>query len=191
MQLRDGQRLRIGTAKTGLYAYLAVAGGIAVDPVLGSRATDTLSGLGSPALTAGTTLPIGEAVARQPSESATPTIVDNTEPLAVAPGPHLPAMRPGVLTAFLDSSWTVTPAADRVALRLAGPVVEPGLAGIDSEGLVPGAIQLLPNGQPILFLANHPATGGYPVVAVVARGDLGRAAQSRPGATLSFVLRRH
>jgi len=180
--LQPGQPLRIGRA-AGAYVYVAVAGGLDVEPVLGSRCNDSLSGLGPPPLSTGQLLPVG-------STTGTPYDVERlggTGPLRVLPGPHLELLPTGLLDALVGAEWTVTPRADRVALRLAGPALDPGIGGIASEGLVPGAVQLPPDGQPVLFLANHPVTGGYPVVAVVTADDLDRAAQSRPGATLRFA----
>lgn len=184
-RLRTGEQLRVGRAD-GAYLYVAVAGGIAVDPVLGSRSTDSLSGLGPPVLRTGAVVPIGPADMSDPRDRLEEGGSDNPV-MEVWPGPHLGLLRQGLYDDLLAHVWTVTPAADRVALRLSGPELSPGVDGIDSEGLVPGAIQVPPDGQPVLFLANHPPTGGYPVAAVVAHEALPRAAQSRPGARLRFA----
>jgi biotin-dependent carboxylase-like uncharacterized protein len=182
--LQPGETLRVGRA-AGAYVYVAVAGGVDVEPVLGSQSHDSLSRLGPPPLSTGQVLPVGSAIGTPYDVVCT----GRTGPLHVLPGPHLHLLPPGVLDALVAAEWTVTPQADRVALRLAGPPIAPGIDGIASEGLVAGAVQLPPDGAPVLFLANHPVTGGYPVVAVVQSDDIGGAAQSRPGAVVRFVNR--
>jgi len=186
IRLRAGERLRVSRATTGVYVYVAVAGGVQVAAVLGSRSRDTLSGLGPPLLRAGDVLPVGAGLARSAVAVQPHVLGLGGGPIAVFPGPHLDLLPAAAFASFVAGEWTVTPAADRVALRLSGPVIESGIGGIDSEGLVPGAVQLLPDGQPVVFLANHPVTGGYPVIAVVAHAELSRVAQARPGANLRF-----
>jgi len=183
--LQAGQELRIGAAARGVYVYVAVAGGIVVEPVLGSRSTDTLSGLGPRPLAAGDVVPIGA------SETPDVDLGDFTRQASdgsfgVYRGPHLALTGDEAFDLLIASAWTVTPVSDRTGLRLSGPRLPSSADGIASEGLVPGAVQLPPDGQPIVLLANHPATGGYPVIAVVAHADLDRASQSRPGAELRF-----
>lgn len=181
-----GRRLVVGPASAGLRTYLAVRGGIAVPMVLGSRSTDTLSGLGPAPVRAGDRLPVGEQpIARSgaPADIPPPVALVPEPVLRVLPGPQADAFPPDVLA---GPSYTVTPASDRTGLRLSGPPLPAG-ADIASTGMVAGGIQLPPDGQPILLLANHPPTGGYPVVAVVVSADLPRAAQLRPGARLRFA----
>jgi biotin-dependent carboxylase-like uncharacterized protein len=187
--LRAGQVLRLGTPPTGLRTYLAVRGGIAVEPVLGSRSTDVLSGLGPEKLVPGVVLPIG------PEPDALPLI--DVAPVAVPPGGAV-VLRvvlgprseffadPHALT---RTTWTASSRSDRVGMRLEGGALErAGTGELPSEGLVRGAIQVPPSGEPVLFLADHPVTGGYPVAAVVLDADVDRAAQVRPGQRVRFVL---
>jgi allophanate hydrolase subunit 2 len=107
--------------------------------------------------------------------------------LRVLPGPRRDWLAPAAWTELITRSWTVTPNSNRVGLRLDGPRLARARDDeLPSEGLVPGALQVPPDGAPVLFLADHPVTGGYPVLAVVTTADLPAAAQLRPGATLTF-----
>ena len=167
----------------GLRSYLAVRGGIDVPPVLGSRSTDTLSGLGPAPLRAGDRLPVGDLRARSRSSTS----------------PRCARRRPGrccgccpvrAATGWHPAAWTALTGAGvdgHRRQRPGRPAAERAAAGrarddeLPSEGLVPGAVQVPPDGAPVLFLADHPVTGGYPVLAVVATADLPAAAQLRPG----------
>ncbi|HET6910457.1 MAG TPA: biotin-dependent carboxyltransferase family protein [Mycobacteriales bacterium] len=186
VRLRMGERLRIPRAEGGVYVYVAVAGGFDVAPVLGSRSRDTLSGLGPAPLQPGDVLTVG-ALSAPPPDVAPMRDDAVGERVPVFSGPHLGLVGRQLFAEFLSAQWTVTPAADRVAIRLSGPRLRPQVDGIDSEGVVPGAVQLPPDGQPVVLLANHPPTGGYPLIAVVAFAALPAVAQSRPGARLRFV----
>jgi len=186
VRLRKSERMRIPRADGGVYVYVAVAGGFDVAAVLGSRSRDTLSGLGPPALQPGDVLPVG-ALSDPRHDIAAMHHGPAGDHVPVYPGPHLDRVGRRLFTEFLSAQWAVTPAADRVAIRLTGPRLRPEVDGIDSEGVVPGAVQLPPDGQPVVFLANHPATGGYPLIAVVAFAALPAVAQRRPGARLRFV----
>jgi allophanate hydrolase subunit 2 len=107
--------------------------------------------------------------------------------LRVLPGPRLDWLTPDAWTALTSQEWSVTADSNRVGLRLAGPRLDRAREGeLPSEGLVPGALQVPPDGAPVLFLADHPVTGGYPVLAVVVTADLPAAAQLRPGDPLRF-----
>ena len=181
--LDPGAELRLGRA-AGVYVYVAVAGGIDVPPVLGSRSYDTLSRLGPPPLSAGDLLRVGNTTG---VSYAAPRPDGEGGPLRVVPGPHLDRTPPATFDALCATGWTVSAHSDRVGLRLSGERLDAGIAGIASEGLVAGAVQLPPDGNPVVFLANHPVTGGYPVIAVVAAADIGRAAQTRPGSPLRFT----
>jgi biotin-dependent carboxylase-like uncharacterized protein len=187
-RLEAGAQLRVGRA-TGAYAYVAVAGGFDVAAVLGSRSTDTLSGLGPPLVRAGILLPVLAPDRSAARDIGAAAAVESSPELTVPvwPGPHLDLLRPQLYDDLVAAQWTVTPMADRVALRLAGPDLRPGIDGIRSEGLVPGAIQVPPAGRPVVFLANHPPTGGYPVAAVVRHDALPAVAQARPGARLRLT----
>ncbi|MBO3742048.1 biotin-dependent carboxyltransferase family protein [Actinoplanes flavus] len=168
-------------ATRGVRSYLAVAGGIAVEPVLGSRSTDTLSGLGPPRLADGDTLPIGVP-------TAAPTLVG--EP-ARPYGELVLGIRLGPRDDWFDtaglfgSPYRISPLSNRVGSRLAGTAVTRTRAGeLPSEGVVLGAVQVPADGQPIIFLADHPTTGGYPVVGVI--DDVAPLAQAQPGTTVRF-----
>ncbi|WFE58905.1 biotin-dependent carboxyltransferase family protein [Micromonospora sp. WMMD712] len=181
-----GATVRIGPARTGLRTWLAVAGGIAVPPVLGSRSTDTLSGLGPPPLRDGDVLPLGD-----PAGDPAPvdvTVGRPAPPLLRLPlrlGPRDDWFTPAALDRLLGTPYTVSPVSNRVGARLTGAPLPRAIAGeLPSEGLVLGAVQVPADGQPLIFLADHPTTGGYPVVGVV--DDVTPLAQARPGTTVTF-----
>jgi biotin-dependent carboxylase-like uncharacterized protein len=180
-----GATLRLATPAAGLRSYVAVSGGIAVEPVLGSRSTDTLGRVGPAPVSAGDRLPVGAA-------PGTPTPVDIRRtpapgPLHVLPGPRADRVAGDVVGLLAATSYTVSPHSDRVGLRLTGDRLPMSRTDeLPSEGIVLGAVQLPPDGLPVVFLADHPTTGGYPVVAVVDQGDLWRCAQLRPGDQVVF-----
>lgn len=187
-RLALGEQLHLSTPRSGLRSYVAIAGGIAVAPVLGSRATDVMSGLGPPVVTAGAVLPVGEPTI---STAPAPGPVESTSrPLRVIFGPRDQWFDDAARDLLLTQPWTVTPQTNRVGIKLSGesPVPRSILDELPSEGMVPGAIQIPPSGQPVLFLVDHPVTGGYPVIAVVVRDDVDLAAQRRPGDTIRFAL---
>lgn len=183
VSLPAGADIRLGPPASGLRSYLAVRGGIAVEPVLGSRSTDTLSGLGPPPLRAGDRLPIGEPVdalvgasAAEPARRAV---------LRVRFGPRDDWFTGDARRLLLSTGWTVRPESDRIGIRLAGPALERARDDeLASEPTLPGAIQVPPDGRPIVFGPDAPVTGGYPVIAVVT--DLDPAAQLRPGDVVRF-----
>jgi biotin-dependent carboxylase-like uncharacterized protein len=184
--VRRGAVLTVGRALRGVRSYVGVAGGIAVDPVLGSRSIDTLAGVGPPMPSEGTTLPVGERHG-QPRPHDTPRPVA-TGPLRVLRGPRLDWFAPEALDVLCGAAYVVGEASNRVGLRLSGPSLERVRHDeLASEGMVLGAVQVPPDGQPVVFLADHPVTGGYPVVAVVHPGDLHVCAQARPGETVRFT----
>ncbi|GIM97225.1 allophanate hydrolase [Paractinoplanes toevensis] len=176
-----GAVLDVGRATRGVRSYLAVAGGIAAEPVLGSRSTDTLSGLGPAKLTDGMTLPIGELTGGSPPARAAAQAVDELL-LGVRRGPRDDWF---VAAELFASAYTVSPMSNRVGCRLAGSALTRAKAGeLPSEGVVLGAVQVPADGQPLIFLADHPTTGGYPVIGVV--DDVTPLAQARPGSTVRF-----
>ncbi|MCZ2818672.1 biotin-dependent carboxyltransferase family protein [Modestobacter sp. VKM Ac-2984] len=185
--LRRGQELRLGPPASGLRTYLAVRGGIDVPPVLGSRATDVLAGLGPAVVAVGDVLPVGEPVEPAPGVDLAPV----PEPVAgeltvgVLPGPRADWFGDAGWTALTGQAWAVTSESNRVGLRLDGAPLERLRAGeLPSEGMIRGALQVPPSGLPVLFLADHPVTGGYPVIGYVTDADVDRCAQLRPGQTL-------
>jgi biotin-dependent carboxylase-like uncharacterized protein len=186
LTLPAGARLATGPAKTGLRSYLAVRGGIAVEPVLGSRATDLLSGLGPPMLEPGATLPVGADTAGLPSGELIPEPVENSAPIRVLPGPRTDWFTdPAEL---FERTWTVQPDSNRIGVRLGGDPLGRSRSGeLPPEPMLPGAIQVPPNGQPIILFRDAPVTGGYPVIGVLPSPELDRIGQLRPGDRLRFV----
>jgi biotin-dependent carboxylase-like uncharacterized protein len=192
--LRDGEQLRFGPPRDGFRSYLAVRGGVAVAPVLGSRATDILAGLGPAPLSAGSVIAAGA----EPSGEVWYADSEPPSPAGAAPavlpvilGPRSDLFSPAAVDRFLASTWTVGTASNRVGLRLAGsdgPVAADDAAQRPSEGMATGSVQVPPSGEPILFLSDHPVTGGYPVIAVVSTPALDRAGQLAPGDQLRFEL---
>jgi KipI family sensor histidine kinase inhibitor len=189
-----GGEVSVGAPQAGLRTYLAVAGGIDAPLVLGSRSADLLSGLGGGPLRAGDRLPIGAAVAgdqvraRLVRPSADLPARGRIARLRVIGGPRLDWFAADALDDLCATVYTVSPASNRTGLRLDGPPLNPvGDAQLPSEGLVTGALQVPPDGRPILLLADHPTTGGYPVIGVIVSTDLRIAAQLRPGDQLAFA----
>ena len=221
-----GSVLDVGRATRGVRSYVAVRGGVDVEPVLGSRSTDTLSGLGPPKLVDGMVLPLGRATAEavdNAADGATRAVdnsasgaggvapaVDDGEPqvgaarsVGAVPGwageaaatPENDHIELGVWLGPRDdwfdagglfgTAWQVSPMSNRVGCRLSGAAVTRTREGeLASEGVVLGAIQVPADGQPLIFLADHPTTGGYPVIGVV--DDVSPLAQARPGSAVRF-----
>lgn len=188
--VRAGQSVRIGVPSHGLRSYLAVRGGIDVPPVLGSRSTDTLSGIGPAILAAGAVLRIGaESAAFPNADLAVERRPPPGAPFPIRLGPREDWFTPEAVAALVSRPYTVRPETDRIGARLDGPVLERrSSAELAPEGMVLGALQVPPDGRPILFLADHPVTGGYPVIAVLRADGLDRAAQLRPGDPVRFRL---
>ena len=184
--LPPGGRLRLGTPRTGVRSYVAVAGGLDVPPVLGSRATDTLAWVGPPRVEDGTRLPVGPA-AGPPVPLDTPR-PPRPGPLRVSPGPRADWFADDALIRLCAAPYTVAADSNRIGLRLDGPAPQRVREDeLPSEGIVLGAVQVPPGGQPVVFLADHPPTGGYPVLAVVHPDDLWLCGQLRPGERLRFA----
>ncbi|MFJ8137934.1 biotin-dependent carboxyltransferase family protein [Streptomyces sp. NPDC096013] len=184
-----GALLDIGTAVSGVRSYVAFAGGVGVEPVLGSRSTDLLSGLGPAPLTNGAILPLGSPTSRHACVDVAPQPGAPAElVLRVTLGPRDDWFTPEAVRAFTSRVYRVSSASNRIGLRTEGPALERALTGeLPSEGMVLGAVQVPPDGRPVVFLADHPTTGGYPVIAVVRPADLPAAAQAVPGTPVRFV----
>ena len=184
-----GSLLTVGAAVRGLRSYVAFGGGIAVEPVLGSRSTDLLSGLGPEPLADGAVLPLGGDTAARGSVDTPPWPGPPDElVLRVRLGPRDDWFTPGALRTLATRAYRVSAAGNRIGLRTEGPPLERAVTGeLPSEGMVLGAVQVPPDGRPVVFLADHPTTGGYPVVAVVREADLSAAAQAVPGTIVRFV----
>ncbi|HEY1133341.1 MAG TPA: hypothetical protein VGE77_02090, partial [Nocardioides sp.] len=185
-------RVRVGTPPRGLRCYLAVRGGIDVPPVLGSRSRDVLAGLGPEPLTPGDEVRVGREVVS--GEAGWPRVDAVVVPslaavalLRVVPGPR--ADRIVDPQRLVVGEWRASADTDRVGTRLEGAAPlehrDPGRQ-LPSEGALRGAVQVPPSGEPVLFGADHPVTGGYPVVGVVVDADVDRAAQLRPGDPVRF-----
>ncbi|GAA2710898.1 5-oxoprolinase subunit C family protein [Actinoplanes palleronii] len=183
-----GALIVLGRATAGLRVYLAAAGGIAVPPVLGSRATDTLSGLGPGQVRDGDVLPLGPVTGPPPAVDLAPyPRPAGALRLRVWPGPRDDWFTPAALATLFTAEYRVSAATDRVGARLTGPELTRAVGGeLPSEGLVLGAIQVPANGQPLIFLADHPTTGGYPVIGVVDPADVDLIGQARPGTEIRF-----
>jgi biotin-dependent carboxylase-like uncharacterized protein len=190
--LRDGLTLRLATPPVGLRTYLSVRGGVDVPAVLGSRATDVLSGLGPAPLTVGDVLPVGPPPPTFPNVDVAPVRSMTSQPIVIRAllGPRSDWLADPQLLAA--APWTVSSRSDRVGIRLEGRALQRHESRIGqellSEGVVRGSIQVPAGGEPVLFLADHPVTGGYPVVAVVRDADIDLAAQAVPGQVLRISL---
>ncbi len=194
MALEPGDRVTIGHPARGMRSYLAVRGGFRVTPVLGSAATDTLAGVGPAPVTAGAALALAGDTAglasvspQEPAAFEAPASGEVVT-LDVVLGPRTGWCTQQGVETLAGQEWVVTPQSNRVGLRLAGavPVERRDNAELQSEGTAYGAIQIPPNGQPVLFLADHPLTGGYPVIATVAEYHLDLAGQIPVHARIRF-----
>ncbi|MFF0703912.1 biotin-dependent carboxyltransferase family protein [Streptomyces tendae] len=184
-----GSVLDVGTATAGVRSYVAVAGGVAAEPVLGSRSTDLLSGLGPEPLRDGDVVAVGTPAGPLPAPVAAPWAGPPAElVLPVRPGPRADWFTAAALRTFTSAAYRVSPHSNRIGLRTDGPPLERAAAGeLPSEGMVLGAVQVPPDGRPVLFLHDHPTTGGYPVVAVVPEPALAAAAQAAAGTPVRFT----
>lgn len=190
VRLAAGAELGLAVPATGLRTYLAVRGGLVVPPVLGSRSTDLLAGLGPDPLRPGMRLPVGPPQGPSPGVDLAPVCPPPGADISlrVLPGPRADWFTEDALATLAASRYEVTSESNRIGLRLAGPGLRRTVdRELPSEGMIPGSLQVPPSGQPTLFLADAPVTGGYPVVATVLDADVDLAAQARPGQGLRFV----
>ncbi|MCD7101332.1 carboxyltransferase domain-containing protein [Pseudoclavibacter sp. 13-3] len=197
--LRDGETLELGFPTHGSVAYVGVRGGFAVTPTLDSLSTDVLSGLGPAALSAGDVLPVRRAsvgaVAQVWGADSTAGAPHRSLPapgdvvtLDVVLGPRTEMFTDDAVQTLFAQQWDVTAQSNRVGLRLHGPtpLERRDHRELESEGTASGALQVPPNGQPVLFMADHPLTGGYPVIGSVASYHLNLAGQVPIGASIRF-----
>lgn len=185
-RVRDGQVVSLGRPRSGLRSYLGVRGGIEVTPVLGSRSYDVMNAIGPSPLRDGDVLQIGERAGHYPEIDQAPvaTITDDVVELRVTPGPRDDwFVDPDIM---VRTNWLVSNRSDRVGMRLVGMPLEYRWPDrqLPAEGADRGAIQILPNGFPIILGPDHPVTGAYPVVGVVVDEDIDTLAQVRPGQTV-------
>lgn len=201
--LKAGQKLTLAPATEGLRVYLALRGGFAAPVQALSTSRDTLASLGPAPLAAGDLLhsaSLPAPVVGNPSPALSLPQTGGVTRVRVIPGPRDDWFTPEALAAFTSLTWEVTQASDRIGVRLTpvpnsapdgteptGPVLTRAISGeLPSEGMVAGAIQVPPSGEPVVFLADHPVTGGYPVIATVHPADLRLLAQAPPATRLSF-----
>ena len=181
--VRDGEVISLGVPESGLRSYLAIRGGIDVLPVLGSRSYDVLSGIGPLPLQPADVLPIGEHTEDYPELEQAPVaaIANQLVDLLVVPGPRDDWLADA--DALVHTVWMASDRSDRVGMRLQGRPLAHRVPGrqLPSEGATRGAIQVPPNGLPVILGPDHPVTGGYPVVGVIADRDIDVVAQVRPG----------
>ena len=187
-EMAPGDVLAVEPYARGTRVYVSVRGGIDVEPVLGSRSTDLMSGLGPPVVRAGDVLRVGNEAGGAPEELPDQRLV--AEPvLHVVPGPRADWFAAGALEALTAHPWRMSISSNRVGIRLEGERLEWAWnEELRSEGLVTGALQVPPSGQPILLGPDHPTTGGYPVIAVVHSEDLWQLGQLRPGEAVRFSV---
>ena len=193
--VRGGSVLTSDSMVDGMRAYLAVAGGLDVPVIMGSRSTYIASGIGGHegrALRAGDVLAAGPPDPGRHTVRALPTGLEplrygHSHVIRAMAGPQADAFAPGALETFFDSRYSVTIDSDRVGYRLSGPRLA-HLAGADiiSDGSPAGAIQVPASGMPIVLMADRGPTGGYAKLGTVISADLGRLAQARPGDAVSF-----
>lgn len=183
--LPAGAEVTLRAPETGMRYYVAVRGGLDIEPVLGSRSFDTLAGLG-PTLTAGMRVAFGSDP-RSPITTDLGIVAPLTTLIHLSDGPRRDWFTAEAWKMLTTQAYTVSPSGNRVGARLSGPALERvEIRELLSEGLVEGAIQVPPDGQPIVMLADHPVTGGYPVIAVVEPYHLPNVVQARPGTVLRF-----
>ena len=190
--LRTGEILELGTPRTGLRTYVAFRGGLDVDPVLGSRSTDLLSGLGPAPVAVGDVLALGKDCGPMPGVDLAPVAdpAGDEVTVQVLPGPRRDWFTDAGWQSLTSQSYTVSSKSNRIGVRLEGQPLERARDGeLPSEGMELGALQIPPSGLPVLFLADHPVTGGYPVIGYVAAPDLDACGQLRPGQSLRFRAR--
>lgn len=191
--VRTGEVVTLGAPSQGLRSYLAVRGGIDVAPVLGSRSTDPTTGIGPAKVAVGDVLPIGPTpVTPVPVGDASHEVFRDGEiTLRGVWGPRDDWFTDQARESFTRQTWETTAQGDRVGLRLTGTPLERAITGeLKSEGVIRGSIQVPNNGEPLVFLADHPTTGGYPVIGVIADADVDKLAQARPGTRVRFVMER-
>jgi biotin-dependent carboxylase-like uncharacterized protein len=183
--VRAGQEVTVYSGARTRFAYLAVSGAIATAPVLGSRASYLPAGLGAP-LRSGDVLPLGDSDAGP--DDAARTIASTTYDghVRAMVGPHVDRFEPNAVAGFFGVDFSVEPASDRQGVRIGGAHITSRSGELLSCGVVAGAVQVPRGGAPIVLLADHGTTGGYPVIATVIVADLGKVAQAVPGESLRF-----
>ena len=189
---RDGEIVEIGAAHSGMFFYLAVAGGFTIPPTLGSLSLHHRTGIGG---LKGSTLRAGDRLPLRLSEPTGPDLAlpgppeAPSGPIRVVLGPQEDHFTDAGMLTFLGSEFTISDRADRMGMQLSGPKIEHGPKGynIVSDGIATGSIQVPGNGLPLILLSDRQTTGGYPKIAAVISADLPRLVQCRPGTKLRFA----
>lgn len=188
-QVRDGEAVTLRVGSRAAYAYLALSGGVASPPDMGSRAMHRRSGIGGAALAAGSVIPAGrDGTGLTPHRFATEPAHEGG-PIRIIPGPQEDYFAPEALALLVETAFGIGLQADRMGVRLEGPTL-PHLRGynIVSDGIVDGAIQVPGDGHPIVLLRDRQTTGGYPKIATIISADIGRFAQIPPGGSVRFAI---
>ena len=188
--LEPGEILDLGAVREGCRCWLAIRGGLEVPVMMESRSTFLPAGFGGlegRALRRGDVLRLGEVVAAQRLLRAISPADPNDNSLRVVAGPQASLFDDAGLAAFFSEPFRVASASDRRGLRLNGTALSRAGTELPSQGVLPGAVQVPPNGHPIILGWDGPVTGGYPVIAGVIRADWPRLAQLRPGDEVRFV----
>ena len=194
LEARAGDLLRLGATRGGARAYLCVRGGIAVPPVMGSASTHLLVGIGGldgRPLRAGDRLSFGDQAASAPASRGIAAIdvpwLLRRDVLRVTRGPQAADFSEEEIAAFHAESFRVTESSDRMGLRLEGSAIRAReRRDLLTEGVCPGAVQVPPDGRPIVLLVEHPTTGGYRKIANVVTADLHALGQLRPRDRVRF-----
>lgn len=190
--LREGAELTLGRPREGVFATLAVAGGFALRPILGSVALHrraAIGGLDGRPLREGDRLPlVGPAPAGEADLCLDPVPLERDRPIRVVLGPQDDHFSHQGVATFLQGTFTVSGQADRMGYQLDGPAIAHGAGGFNivSDATVMGSVQVPGTGRPIVLMADRQTTGGYPKIATVVSADLRRIAQSRPGEAVRF-----
>lgn len=183
---RPGETITAIAGPRTRFMYLAVSGGIATDPILGSRATYLPAGIGA-SIRAGAELALGTARIDPERAGRTARAPDyDTGQIRAITGPHAQRFTDEAQSLFFEAEFHVLPASDRMGTRLSGPRIAPRAGEILTAGVIAGAVQIPSGGAPIVLLAEHQATGGYPIIATVISSDIGLVAQRLPGERLRF-----
>ncbi len=190
--VHDGQTIELATARSGIFFYLAVAGGFTVAPALGSLSLHHRTGIGGlegRTVRAGDRLPLAMSEASGP-ELALPEPPRALQgPIRVVLGPQDDYFTAAGIATLVNSEYVISEQADRMGMRLRGPQIEHDAKGFNivSDGIPTGGMQVPGNGLPLILLADRQTTGGYPKIATVISWDLPRLVQCRPGTPLRFA----
>jgi len=190
--VHDGQTIELATARSGIFFYLAVAGGFTIAPTLGSLSLHHRTGIGGlegRTLRAGDRLPLGMSEPTGPELALPEPPPIQQAPIRVVLGPQDDHFTAAGIAILMNSEYVISEQADRMGMRLIGPVIEHGAKGFNivSDGIPTGGMQVPGNGLPLILLADRQTTGGYPKIATVISWDLPRLVQCRPGTPLRFA----